>query len=72
MALSVAYLAAGFTSIAAILLLATPLDVTSVAIAVAAGALLNLAIMVRNLLRAGWSPHRRIFDRARGSAGASG
>jgi peptidoglycan biosynthesis protein MviN/MurJ (putative lipid II flippase) len=65
-AVSVAYLAAGFASIAAILVLATPLDVTSVAVAVSAGALLNLAIMVRNLLRAGWSPHRRVLARAPG------
>jgi putative peptidoglycan lipid II flippase len=65
-AVSVAYLAAGFGSIAGVLVLAGPLDVTSVAVAVTAGALLNLAIMVRNLLRAGWSPHRRILDRAPG------
>ncbi len=62
---AVAYLAAGAASILGVALLAGPLDVTAVPVAVAAGSALNAALMARSLLAAGWRPHRRLFDSAR-------
>jgi peptidoglycan biosynthesis protein MviN/MurJ (putative lipid II flippase) len=64
-AASVAYLAAGVASIAGVAVLAGPLDVDAVPIAVAAGSLLNVALMARSLLAAGWHPHRHLIDSAR-------
>jgi peptidoglycan biosynthesis protein MviN/MurJ (putative lipid II flippase) len=57
-AVSVAYLCAGATAIVALAVLAAPLDVTAVPVAVALGAVVNLVLMGRSLLIAGWRPHR--------------
>jgi peptidoglycan biosynthesis protein MviN/MurJ (putative lipid II flippase) len=62
---SVAYLAAGVASIAGVAVLSGPLDVDAVPVAVAAGSLLNAALMTRSLLAAGWRPHRRVVGSLR-------
>jgi O-antigen/teichoic acid export membrane protein len=59
---AVAYLAAGAASIVGVAALAGPLDVDAVPIAVAAGSLLNAALMTRSLLAGGWRPHRGLVD----------
>lgn len=62
---SIAYLAAGVASIAGVAVLSGPLDVSAVPVAVAAGSLLNAALMTRTLLASGWHPHRRLVGSAR-------
>jgi peptidoglycan biosynthesis protein MviN/MurJ (putative lipid II flippase) len=64
-AMSVAYLAAGVASIVGVAVLATPLDVDAVPVAVTAGSVLNVALMARGLARAGWRPQRRLGSSAR-------
>jgi peptidoglycan biosynthesis protein MviN/MurJ (putative lipid II flippase) len=59
-AASAAYLAAGVASIVGLAALAAPLDVTAVPVAVAAGSVLNAALMIRGLLSAGWRPRARL------------
>jgi peptidoglycan biosynthesis protein MviN/MurJ (putative lipid II flippase) len=61
---SVAYLAAGVTSIVGLALLAGPLDVTAVPVAVAVGSVLNAALMARGLFAAGWRPDGRLMTSA--------
>lgn len=51
---SVAYLSAGVASVLGVAVLAGPLDVTAVPVALAAGSLLNAALMVRGLVATGW------------------
>jgi peptidoglycan biosynthesis protein MviN/MurJ (putative lipid II flippase) len=65
-AVSVAYLAAGVSSIAGVAALAGPLDVRAVPVAVAAGSVLNAALMARGMLAAGWRPRWRAMTFAAG------
>jgi hypothetical protein len=63
-AVSVAYLSAGVASVIGVAALAGPLDVTAVPVAIAAGSVLNAALMTRSLLAANWRPHARLIATA--------
>jgi peptidoglycan biosynthesis protein MviN/MurJ (putative lipid II flippase) len=63
-AVSVAYLITGAVSIVCVAALSGPLDVTAVPVAVAVGGVLNLLLMGRSLLSAGWRPLGRLATAA--------